>query len=167
MLRKLIPLLALIAIVVVGCNGGDPIFVSQDADGHYAGWVHVDNPGMGFNDSFYATLSISDSTHRATFRDDRGRTFYADHVDYSYWTDNLEIFFRVPETRWNPECGNEYYNWEMRLNGRLYTDGDYRGEIESDIDPEDYHSDHCYLDYNPPPRHLGSFVLEREFGVWW
>ncbi len=163
MLRTLIPLTLALSLLLVGCNSNNPIFpVVEDADGDYYGWVYIDNPGMGFNQSFHARLSIYDNSYRATLRDDRGRVFTADHVEYSYWSDSLDVYFRVHETRWSPDCGNEYFDWEMRLNGRIYSNGDFRGELEGDIDPEDYHSDWCHLDYNPPPRHVGTFDLERQ-----
>lgn len=165
-MRKLLLPLLILALLAIGCDRDNPIFPGYDTDGLYTGWVYIDNPGMGFNRSFYAELRIYDNGYDARLWDDYGRVFDSDHVDYNYWTDELDVYFRVIETRWSPDCGHEVYDWEMKMNGNITSSDRYRGELEGDIDPEDYHSDHCHLDYNPPPRHVGTFDLSRTYNSW-
>jgi len=162
----LFSLLAL-SMLLSGCSRDDPIFSWWDADGYYTGWVYIDDPVMAFDRSFHAELRVYDNCHDARLRDDRGRYYNAYRVDYDYWNDRLKVYFHVTEYRWSPQCGHETYNWEVRMSGKVYSGDRYSGEIEADIDPEDYHSDWCWMDYNPPPRHIGTFNLNRDHYIYW
>jgi len=79
----------------------------------------------------------------------------------------LKVYFRIRETRWSPRCGNEVYNWGIRMSGRIYDNERYTGEVQVDIDPDDYYSDWRHLDYDSAPQHLGSFHFVREYGSFW
>lgn len=154
-------LLALSTLLLVGCGDSDLFW--DDADGYYEGWVQINRPGLGFDDSFYATLRVWGYSDRARLWDDCGRRFDADYVDYNPWNNKLKVYFRVRETTWHPECGHEIYDWELRLAGRLKYENWLYGDIEVDIDPDDYSSEHCYMDFDPPPVFVGSFDLQREY----
>jgi hypothetical protein len=165
-MRKIIILTVLAALFTVGCNSHNPIFPTYSPDGYYEGRIFVDYPGMGFDHSFDAELRIYNDGYSARLRDNYGASWEADHVEYSTWSDRLEIYFRVREYRWSPECGNERYDWEMRMYGRLTDYNRFTGDLESDLDPEDYHSDYCHMNYNPPPRHIGTFDFSEGFNFW-
>jgi hypothetical protein len=161
-MRRLL-LLLIVLPLLGGCNGLNPLFPWLDADGHYEGYVDVCRPIAGFNHSFDSHLRIWDNCNRAEMTDVGGHCHGARYIDYNYWTDELEIVFEVIEARWDSECGNEIYHWEMRLIGDIDDSGDYQGRIELDIDPEDYESDNCYLSHNPCPEYMGTF----DFGFDW
>lgn len=53
------------------------------------------------------------------------------------------------------------------MSGRIYDNERYTGEVQVDIDPDDYYSDWRHLDYDSAPQHLGSFHFVREYGSFW
>lgn len=156
-------LLPLFALLLVGCRSGEILITWKETDAYYEGWVDIDRPGLVFDHSFRARLRIYDGNNRARLWDNRGRVFESEWVDYSSWDDRVTIFFMVRESGWDPDCGYETYDWELRMRGRIYSDDHFCGELVIDIDPENYYSDYCYMDYNPPPKHLGSFDLYRDY----
>ncbi len=163
-MRYLSILLIFLSLLMVGCVGNNPLLPWLDADGYYTGYVNIDYPGQGFDHSFSATLRIWDHSYQARLTDKYGGSWVADYVDYDCLNDRLEIFFRVMETRHSWKCGYEVYDWEMRMSGRLYSGKDFTGDLQSDIDPEDYYSDNCYLEYNPPPKRIGTFNFHLDYG---
>jgi len=166
-MKKLVLITLILGLLAVGCDRNSPLFpLVNDADGYYEGWVNIYRPGMGFDRSFHASLRIWDDGYRARLIDDRGQQYVADYVDYNSWSDELEIYFRVLEERWSYDCGHETYDWEMRLIGKIRR-GSFVGEIEADIDPEDYYSEYCHMDYNPPPERLGTFDLQMQNDPWY
>lgn len=165
-MRYLILFLTAISLVCVGCDRDSAIFFGPDADGYYEGWFYMDSPELGFDHSFHGTLRVYDNSNMAILRDNRGREYHSRRVDYEYWPEELRIWFRIRETRWSPHCGHEVYYWEMLLSGRIDYNERYRGDIRADIDPDDYYSDHCYMDWNPPPRYVGTFNLELYSDPW-
>ena len=164
-------LILLLLPVSLGCLGSpyyNPMYFDDylsGIDGTFEGRVWIDKPGIGFDRSFNAVLEIGGDGEYACLWDDRGNLYNVDHINYYPYSRRLEIFFRVLDYEWSDDCGWEVYDWEMRMNGFIYYSTDqYKGELEVDIDPEDYDSEFCYLGYDPPPTHLGSFDLARYSG---
>lgn len=160
-MRKIILIVALTPMIM-GCHGSS-MYSSLDPDGIYEGWVTIDKPGLAFENSFYAQLKVWNDGSRAQLWDSKGRCYYADHAEYNVWTDDLEVYLRVTTTNWDSKCGYEIYHWEVRLRGDTDFRTRYTGEIEVDIDPEDYESENCYLAENPPPRLVGTFNLKYDY----
>ena len=166
-MKKFTLVLLMSVFLLTGCTGSG-IFAPlvNNADGIYDGWVNIYDPGKGFDQSFRGSLMVWSNSYKAVLTDDRGRRYEADHVEYDSWSDELEIFFRVREERWNSPCGHEVLNWEIRMIGNIDF-GSFRGDIQSDIDPNDYYSDHCVMDYNPSPEYIGRFDLEKQNDSWY
>jgi hypothetical protein len=165
-MRYVLVCILMVGLLATGCSRDDPIFAWFDADGYYFGRVCIDQPGKGWEHSFDARLRLYDNGRGAVLKDNCGKFYEAYRVDYDFWSDRLNMYFTVRETRWSARCGNEVIDWEICMSGRIYEDR-YTGEVKVDIDPDDYYSDWCHLDCDPAPQHLGSFHLTREFDTFW
>ena len=159
-------IVSLIGLNLIGCSGVGIFQFDGGVDGYYEGWVNIDRPAAGFDRSFSASLRIYDNSFSARMRDSFGRSFEAYRVEAGTWDRNLTIFFRVVETRWSPKCGYEKYDWSIRMDGRVLSDGRLNGDLMADIDPPDYRSEFCHMDFNPPPIYLGTFDFHRANEIW-
>ncbi len=163
-MRRLLLILPILGLMLTGCMGGAILFEMSNVDGYYTGWIRIDNPGYGFDRSFRAELRLWDNGNRARLWDEWGRSWTADYVDYDFLSDRVDVYLRVRESDWDPYCGYEVYDWEIRMSGRIRSGDRFEGDIHADLDPDDYWSDHCYLDFDPPPKYVGTFDLDHDYG---
>ena len=160
-------IVAVLLLSLTGCDSAAWLFGLSDADGEYEGRINVKVQNPVFNRSFNGTLYISDRGRWAKLKDDYGRTYVADRVDYNYRNDTMAIIFTVTRTRYDSKCGNETWHWRVRMKGRIYSGNRYQGDVEIDIDPWDYYSEHCKLNNDPPPKYIGTFDMRRVSNYDW
>ncbi|MFH1676312.1 MAG: hypothetical protein ABIC40_04730 [bacterium] len=135
--------------------------VDGDIDGYYNGWLDFHRPVCGFSSSAHATLKVCKFGSYALLKVEGADIYRSYDLDFDSWSQRMRAYFRIREVRWDPVCGYEEYRWTVILNGDVYY-GEFEGNIIVDIDPCDYKSDYCYMDYDPSPKIVGDFDLDYD-----
>jgi hypothetical protein len=138
------------------CSGGGIFNPGHNVDGVYRGDIGLNRQFAGFDNHVYTDIRIYDNGHRARLWDERGEYLEAYDVDFGSYNNRARIYFRVVEEKWTLFCGREIYRWDFILDGN-FEGSRFRGDVRLDIDPYQYSSTFCSMDYDPAPEYLGYF----------